>query len=287
MNPTIRYLPIFCLLTLLAACRGTHPPALQFAAADSPGIDYPFTYDDTTGNRYLRELREQYALAEVIAGLDSDRTRALALLDWTHRQWAHNGSNVPSSPDALTILEEARDGKQYRCVEYGIVSTAAMSAVGMPARVLGLKTRDVETAKSGAGHVLAEVWLADEQKWAYVDGQFNVMPVSEGVSLNAVEFQRVLERGGAVQLVNHDGPLEGKEARDYLSFVIPYLYYFDVGFDQRNAPGAPGRIAYEGKGQLMLVPLGAPEPTVFQRSGSLTNLIYTHREAEFYAPPAG
>ena len=60
----------------------------------------------------------------------------------------------------------------------------------MPSRVLGLKRRDVETAKSGAGHVVAEVWLDQFNKWVFVDGQCGAIPEKDGCPLNAVEFQK-------------------------------------------------------------------------------------------------
>ena len=47
---------------------------------------------------------------------------ALRLLHWVHMRWQHDGLNEPTRRDALTILREARDGKNFRCVEYAIVN---------------------------------------------------------------------------------------------------------------------------------------------------------------------
>ena len=121
-----------------------------------------------------------------------DIDKVLSVLNWTHNQWRHNGSNEPSKNDALTILKEARGGKKFRCVEYGIVASTALQSLNFKARVLGLKTADVETKKYGAGHVLAEVWMPQFNKWVLIDGQFNLMPILENVPLNAVEFQQAI-----------------------------------------------------------------------------------------------
>jgi hypothetical protein len=60
--------------------------------------------------------------------------------------------------------------------------------------------------------------------------------------------------------------------------VTPYLYYFDAAIDQRV--GVP-----TAAGALMLVPLGAKNPTVFQRTMSLGRMTYTHNADAFYSRP--
>lgn len=250
------------------------------AAAPDPG----FVYADTTGDDYLRGLRHDYGLDAVTASAKTDFARVLHVLRWTHEQWDHNGSNVPSEPYATTILKEVADGKRYRCVEYGIVSADALNSLGMHARVLGLSTADVETRKYGAGHVAAEAYLRDVGKWVFLDGQFDVVPVLDGMPLNAVEFGRALaERPDEVQLVNLDGPLGPKARRSYLRFVGVYLYYFNVSYDNRARDGRE-RLTVDGQPSLMLVPEGAPEPRVFQRT-SPTRANYTRSVAAFYGAP--
>ena len=50
-------------------------------------------------------------------------------MNWVHKQWDHNGRNQPENIDAISILEEVKEGKNFRCVEYGIVATACLNAV--------------------------------------------------------------------------------------------------------------------------------------------------------------
>jgi Transglutaminase-like superfamily len=247
-----------------------------------------FQFPDTAGNIYMRRLRTENRLLDLIQSKVDDKDKALALLNWTHQQWEHNGGNEPSHSDALTILKEARAGKKFRCVEYGIVSTSALFSVGMKARVLGIKTKDVETAKTSAGHVLAEVWLSDIKKWALIDGQFNAMPTLEGVPLNAVEFQKAITDKKPFKLINSGGELSAKATRDYLKFVRVYLYYFNTSFDvnygNSNDPDAI-RYKIENKSSLMLVPMGAKNPVVFQRKWPMDYLIYTNNVKDFYDEP--
>ena len=94
-------------------------------------------YETETENEFLKTLREKYQLNEVIKGAKNDTEKALKMMHWVHNQWKHNGMNEPSKKDALTILKEAAEGKQFRCVEYGIVTTSALNAVGLKYQIRG------------------------------------------------------------------------------------------------------------------------------------------------------
>src|SRR5690606_8518689 len=126
-------------------------------------------------------------------------------------------------------------------------------------RTMGLKMKDVETIESGAGHVLLEVFLPDLNKWVMLDGQFDIMPGLNNVPLNAVEFQQAIA-------INYDAieikSLSGTPKNSYINWVYPYLYYFDVRFDNREGVGFQ-RETIDSKASLMLLPQGAKIPTVF------------------------
>ena len=279
---TLVCLPV--LFILLNACKVTkHEPIEHEPALTAMG--YPFAYADTSGNLYLRELRNGYDLTEVIAGATSDRERALRVLAWASRRWKGHGKELPSSGDALTILEEAERGRTFRCVEYSTVASAALSALGMPSRRVGLKKKTVETAVAGGGHMVAEVWLADEGKWALLDGEYNLMPVVDGRALNAVELKQALHSERPIDFVSAAGPVKPSGQKQYLSFIERYLYYFNARFDERKLAEPYERVTFQGKAQLMLVPKGAPMPTRFQRTRAMDKFVYTRSVADFYEAP--
>ncbi len=154
---------------------------------------------------------------------------------------------------------------------------AALSAVGIPARVLGLQRADVETARSGAGHVVAEAWLADRGKWIMVDGQWDVIPVRGQTPLNAVELQQALAaRAGDLRVES----LSGTSTWRYRRWIAPYLYHFLVT-PRAWVTGAPA-----GDSGLMLLPIGVQPPQRFQRRWAQEPYRSTRSPAEFYAPPA-
>jgi hypothetical protein len=243
-----------------------------------------FKHPDTLNNSYLRQIRTEYALSKLIENKSDDLQKVLAVLNWTHNQWKHNGSNEPSKYDALTILKEVKEGKKFRCVEYGIVSTAALQSINYKARVVSLMTKEVETTKSSAGHVLTEVWMPQFNKWVLLDGQFNLIPVLDSIPLSAVEFQQALAENKSYTLIDINGEVSKKRRKNYLSFIFDYLYYLNISFDNRNVPSKE-IITYQGKSRLMLVPLGAKNPTVFQIKYPLDYLIYTNSLKDFYQIP--
>ncbi|HEY0067533.1 MAG TPA: transglutaminase-like domain-containing protein [Flavisolibacter sp.] len=255
------------------------PISFDMAAVKSPR--YRFWYEQDKNNEYLARFRSLYPVESLVKGLNSDSAKALRILKWVHDQWKHNGDNEPRKNDAISILEEVKEGKNFRCVEYGIVTTTALNAIGLPARVLALKTKDVETTRSGAGHVLLEVYLRDMGKWVMMDGQFDAMPVLNGIPLNAVEFQQAIVN-------NYDQlrirSLSNTDKDKYIMWAYPYLYYFDVSFDNREGIGRKKEMQ-EGKPSLMLVPIGAKNPSIFQQQWPISNVVYTSSVNEFYAKP--
>ncbi|OKL42098.1 transglutaminase-like domain-containing protein [Pontibacter flavimaris] len=242
---------------------------------------YTLLYEQDPNNAYLQQLRTTYNLDALVAGAANDTEKALRMVNWVHQQWQHNGMNEPSNPDALTILAEVKDGKQFRCVEYGIVTTACLNAIGLPARTMGLKMKEVETIESGAGHVLLEVYLPDLRKWVMLDGQFDVMPVLNNVPLNAVEFQQAIANNYNKLEIRS---LSGAGKMQYVNWVYPYLYYFDVRFDNREGV-AFERETIDGKSSLMLVPVGAKVPEVFQRKYKMGRYKYTNSLSDLYQAP--
>lgn len=229
----------------------------------------------------LSKLRMEYNLDKLINVANSDIEKTLILLNWTNGKWNHNAYNEPEKSDALSILKEAENGKEFRCVEYGIVLSEVLNSIGIPTRTLGLKTRDVETVKYGAGHVVSEAYIPDQKKWVFADAQINYIPFLSGKPLNAIEYQSaIINHKEQIELKNINGTLSKKEALEKINWVSKYLYYFDVKFDNSE-----NSVGCNGKSRLMLVPMGAKKPIVFQIDRKIDNCIYTNNVMDFYKEP--
>nr|WP_315490659.1 transglutaminase-like domain-containing protein [uncultured Rhodoferax sp.] len=229
----------------------------------------------STANPYLTELRTRYSLDVVANAKTSDFDRVLAVANWVRGRWEHNGVNTPQNSDPISILQEASNGKQFRCVEYSIVLWGALAAVGYPSRILGLMTADVETREYGAGHVVTEVYLPDLAKWVMVDGQWNVIPLIAGKPVSALELAQALaSKTDALSVAS----FASTDAQAYFQWVKPYLYYFTASLDNSFFPHPNGR-------SIRLAPLGAKEPLVFQRKYPMSTALLTHKAALFYPSP--
>ena len=270
-----------CSVLNLVPSKKTHPIAFTQNPANE---SYSFVYQDPENSPELADLIGLYGLDSVAALGETEMDKVFALLDWTNSRWEHSGSNQPSASKALTILQEAEEGMKFRCVEYGIVLKSVLAANGFYARTLGLKTRDVETTRYGAGHVLTEAWSNVHDKWFLLDGQFNLVPFADGVPLNAVEFQSAIANGADYKLMDLHGEVSQDRREKYMKFIPHYLYYFDFKFDQREV-GYADMLKVNDKSILMLVPTQAKKPNVFQRKSPMDYLEYTHSLNDFYRRP--
>jgi len=257
----------------------SHSSALQFDTI-SKNNDLRFWYEQNHNNEYLNLLRSKYSLDSLLKDAMTDTERAKSIVHWVHKQWRHHGGNEPRKRDAISILEEVKEGKRFRCVEYTIVASACLNAIGLKTRPLGLMTKDVERRKSGAGHGVCEVFLNDLNKWVFIDPQWDALPILNRIPLNAVEFQQAI--------ANHVDGLEIQSSKiskkRYIDWIFPYLYFFNISFDNRVGVSV-SKNTINGKPNIMLIPVGAGNPTVFQGKHKIGYALYTNSINDFYAPP--
>ncbi len=64
----------------------------------------------------------------------------------------------------------------------------------------------------------------------------------------------------------------------YFNWIGDYLYYFDTNLDNRYVNDSSPQ-------KLMLVPVGANEPKVFQRNHPINNMYYINSVTDFYQKP--
>jgi transglutaminase superfamily protein len=249
-------------------------PRLRFATLPDWREDR-FVYSKQN-EPYLERLRRQYDLDEAIRDRDTDLERVRALCTWTHGRWQHSSDGRPKASDPITILEQASGGGRFRCVEYATVLHGCLNAVGIAARTVNLLPRDIETSYGGAGHMVVEAFLPDADAWVFADPQFDAVATVDGEPAHAVALAQALAAGGPVDF----GPSLTGSLDEYKRFVGERLVYFRTWLDQRT--GTDARAA----AQLMLVPIGYPEPRVFERTLRIEGCEYTHALPAFYGAPA-
>ncbi len=258
---SLRSDPRFPALLAQAKAATWHPELLAFDAA--PATDPVRMKRPATNSETLRTLRETYKLDAIVAGAADDLDRIRRMCRWVHGRTSHQGWDGDLPSDALGLLQVAEKGGQWRCVEYGTVLAGCLNAVGIPARQVGGRARDAETIAVGAGHVFAEAWIADRQRWMFVDAQMDIVGLdSDGTPMNSVEFRNSLSR-----------PTPPIPYPLGLAFC---MNYFVTGFEAADGT----------RTSIMLGPIGSKMPTKFQRVLSRAPDRFTHRLADMYAPPA-
>jgi hypothetical protein len=119
----------------------------------------------------LAPSREQLLLERLPARTTSAWETARRLLHWTNSRWEHANDHVEHK-DAVHVLDRVDGGERFACVEYSIVLSQSLNAVGIPARTVELRMRDYHTG-FGRSHVVSEAWIDDLGWWILLDGQNN------------------------------------------------------------------------------------------------------------------
>jgi hypothetical protein len=185
-----------------------------------------FAWDDLQ-DTLTDSLRRRFDLTELVSGGESEFDRFLLVLDWVSHQWNHNGNQGAKSQNALGILDEVAQGGQFRCVEYGFVLANCLSALGYPARVVGLQRQGVAFG-SGKGHVCCEVWSNQFNKWVLLDGQNDAYWTHENNPLSAAECRQLMLSGKENELRMEGLRPEFKYDRMKHAWDM-YFYHITVG----------------------------------------------------------
>jgi len=258
--------------SLVAALKEKYAPHPLEWDRREPAPGFAVVYD-AAETPELREMRREFEIDAVVAGAKDDYERLRRLTRWVSTRWEHSPNRMASKGDPVTILREARAGGRFICRDYAIVLAGVAKAYGMPARLINLLPRDVETRSEA--HSVAEVWLDQFRKWVLADGQFGAIGELDGVPLSAVELQAAIAAEKPVRCAVGE-----TVCAEWKPFILRNAFYFKTGDNQRSFEGKTAR-------QLVLVPKGAPEPHKFAGGSEevFAGAVYTSNPDAFYAPP--
>lgn len=174
---------------------------LKWEVKDFIGDYRSLDYGDPEHPR-IAQLREEYNLESVVGGCDTEFGAFLALKRWVRSQWNHGWSHsFDKVKDALDILSEAAKGEQFCCGHYATVFIESATALGWPARSVGIAIADCECPRDyhvgNVGHAVAEIWSNELEKWVLMDPDLNVHYERDGVPLNALEIREAWLTGQA------------------------------------------------------------------------------------------
>lgn len=263
------------MIDLTEVCN-SYNTSLSSATLNAPKIkhstssdnNFSFSWEGAFESKALKLLRETIKLDSVVGDCKKDLDKIKLTTLYIHNLCEHDGWSDLQTRDPVAIAKKALNGETFRCVEFSILMAGCLRAINIPARILSLKTKEVETTEVGAGHVTVEAFV--DNQWVFIDPQACFIPSIDGKLLSAVDLCYHLNTPSSHLVVN-ELKTETK-TDDYVTWIKDYLYYFDTFLSP---------VKEETK--VMLVPLGAKHPTVFQKYSPLTDILYTSSLTAFYA----
>lgn len=152
------------------------------------------------------------------APLPSAWQTAQTMLAWVTGRWKHANAHMEID-DAVECLRRVDEGQRYACVEYSLVLSQALNAVGIPARRVSLSQASYHTGV-GRGHVVSEAWIDELNRWVLLDGQNGLYWTGpDDVPLGAVELWQQ-RRAGAPRpgFVTLGADLSHADADDWFAY---------------------------------------------------------------------
>lgn len=202
-------------------------------------------------------------------------------MEWVSMQWKHNGYNTPpEGASSYEILQNVKNGAQYRCVEYGKVTADILTAFGYISRAIGIATSHEAYGPGGMAHMVTEAWSNELDKWIFIDPQCCICCRHNGKYLNFYEMYCLKKENkfNDIEFIVPDeylnaNKLDKKEhIEDYKAFISMYFGFMNIKYMLDGSPKSL-RIALEGKGQ----------PLTFQ--GLPANYyVYTEEIKDLYYP---
>ncbi len=173
------------------------PGEFEVIAYDCPDFIGDYTqidYGDPLSPRSSM-LLDEFPIEDAVSGCASEFEEQLALKRWVRSQWNHGWSvDFDTVTDGLDILRSVAKGEQFCCGHYARVFADCATALGWPARLVGLSIEACGFPRNynvgNVGHAVAEVWSNDLRKWVAMDPDLNCHYECDGVPLSALEVNQ-------------------------------------------------------------------------------------------------
>lgn len=243
------------------------------------GEGIPFESEDPE-HPALRELREKYALDTIAVG-PNDLERVARLSSWVRGSLRHAVPYEMPPWDARPILDRGTRGvEDYICLHLVVVLVQCALALGLHARMVNLHMdvaggHPADVSPDGVycpEHVVAEVWLPDEQRWVMFDPDHDCYYSRDGRALSSWELHDAVVGGTLDRLACIRGPHSVAQEPDgtpieddvdaWFTHFLPQ-YHRHVSILLRNDflsnPFGPTRIAH---------PIDAQTPPILWRGGA-------------------
>ena len=183
-----------------------------------------FTGYENLRSPVFSELRKRYDLDAVVAGIDGEFARILALRHWIKTQIRIENDNPTRTAHdtAQEILDAARAGGGFHCAHFRKVQQAVLNAYGYVTRSLGVGDGRLD---QGRHHGVNEVWVNELCKWVLIDAKYDLHFEKGGIPLSALELRDELLKNNGLNVLRAYGP-----KRELSSVAVPDTVAESMGF---------------------------------------------------------
>ncbi len=187
----------------LAACRLVVVNLNESANPPIEANEFSLTWQDLH-HPQLARMVEDYRLDEVVGTTHDELEQILLLRNWVYH-------NVPRglpewNPDQPWLLADlARNGRGFYCSHYADLLMYAATALGWPARHVGIDCDHAE-GKLSTHHGICEVFLYELDKWIALDAMFDVHFEHKGEPLGVLGLRNTLLQEGERAIHRMVGP---------------------------------------------------------------------------------
>jgi hypothetical protein len=174
-------------------------------------------------NPAFAALRERYDLDAVVAGIDDEFSRILALRHWIKGQIRIEDDNPTQIRHqyVVDILDAAQAGGGFHCAHFSIVQDAIFNAYGYVTRRLGAGDGRIER---GRHHGVNEVWVNSLCKWVLIDAKYDLHFEKDGVPLSALDMREEVLRDGGTSVTRVYGPSREPLVKEFPESMETYRW---------------------------------------------------------------
>lgn len=214
-----------------------NPKRVYLTSLEQPDTLGTLSYfpNDPLNSVQSKKLRTYTKIDKLISKKRTDFNQALEIAKFTSEAWGHDGFNSnPKKQDALTILKLADQGASFACVQFASVFVQLCQSVGIPARVLQVRTKHPDLGSSGHGHVTAEYFDSQMGKWIWMDPQIHSYATYKNKLLSLNELAEIVVEGKRPSIKFTSRTLayvkgDKKRFKDLENFVMRYVWFAKIG----------------------------------------------------------
>ena len=198
----------------------------------NPPVERPeiqFSWQDLD-NRELNRFAETHRIDELLADTDDEFEQLLRLRHWAYHLIPH-GSPEWTPDDPNLLVDVAAHGRAFYCSHYASVLMYAATAMGWPARHIGIDC-DHAKGETSTHHGVTEVFCLGLGKWLVLDAMYDIHFEHAGQPLNALEIRDRLGNAGPDSIDTCKGPHRHKlptpEPKTPPGFNEPGCYFWSL-----------------------------------------------------------